>query len=178
MIEEKIGVEEQEEWRPVPGFEDYCEVSNLGRFRRFSSRQKPFEGPETVKPVKNGVGYMLVRLGRYSKAKRVGVHQLVMMAFVGPCPEGHEVHHKDEDKTNNRLSNLCYLTFSEHKRLTWASGQRKPGKCSLKDADVRVIRRLRGQVQAREIAEWYRVSPETVFRIWERLRYGRVPDVA
>ena len=38
------------------------------------------------------------------------MHRLVMLAFVGPCPDGMEVCHKDGVSTNSLLSNLRYDT--------------------------------------------------------------------
>lgn len=32
-------------------------------------------------------------------------------------PDGHEVHHLDEDKTNNKMSNLILLSASDHAKL-------------------------------------------------------------
>lgn len=45
------------------------------------------------------------------------VHRLVAAAFFGPCPEGYEVHHRDEDKTNNLPDNFEYLEQATHRRL-------------------------------------------------------------
>lgn len=41
-------------------------------------------------------------------------HQLIAEAFLGPCPEGYHVHHKDEDKGNNDISNLEYKAPFDH----------------------------------------------------------------
>ena len=42
------------------------------------------------------------------------VHRLVMLAFVGKCPDGLVVRHLDGDSTNNHLSNLTYGTQKEN----------------------------------------------------------------
>jgi hypothetical protein len=41
---------------------------------------------------------------------------LVLEAFVGPCPDGLEACHWDDDPTNNRLSNLRWDTSIANKR--------------------------------------------------------------
>lgn len=44
------------------------------------------------------------------------VHHLVLEAFVGPMPEGHEGCHRDGDRTNNHLGNLYWGTRAENVR--------------------------------------------------------------
>ena len=50
------------------------------------------------------------------KFKGMPIHQIMMHTFYGYKP-GLVVHHKDENKLNNALSNLVYLTSAEHTRL-------------------------------------------------------------
>ena len=35
----------------------------------------------------------------------------------GPIPKGFEIHHKDRDKANNQLSNLCIMSKADHLSL-------------------------------------------------------------
>jgi hypothetical protein len=50
--------------------------------------------------------------------KRVYVHREAMEKFIGRKLNGNErVHHKNGDKTDNRLENLEVMTTSEHMRL-------------------------------------------------------------
>jgi hypothetical protein len=44
------------------------------------------------------------------------VHQLVLLAFRGPCPSGMECLHNDDVKNNNELTNLRYGTRSENNK--------------------------------------------------------------
>lgn len=48
--------------------------------------------------------------------KGIPVHQLMMHTFYG-YKKGYDIHHLDENKLNNALSNLVYLTPSEHSHL-------------------------------------------------------------
>ena len=44
------------------------------------------------------------------------VHAIVAELFLGPCPQGLEVNHKDGRKTNNVVTNLEYVTHQENMR--------------------------------------------------------------
>jgi hypothetical protein len=56
-------------------------------------------------------GYLYVNLDRGGKNTVMAVHRLVLIAFVGPCPDGMEsCHYPDPDRTNNRLDNLRWDT--------------------------------------------------------------------
>lgn len=96
-----------ETWRIIPGFENY-EVSNLGNVRKIDGKvMKQF-------PLSNG--YMKTLLRANGVRKNVLIHRLVMSAFVGACPDGKQVNHIDENRANNMLSNLEYVTPSENIR--------------------------------------------------------------
>lgn len=97
---------EPEEWRPVVGFEELYKVSDRGRV--YSVR--------TGKFLKAGMNrrHRHVALCDGGEGKSYRVHRLVMAAFVGPCPDGLEVRHLDDDPDNNHLTNLVYGTRSEN----------------------------------------------------------------
>lgn len=98
-----------EQWRPVPGFDGY-EVSDLGRVisRR---RRTPVMLAERV----GSKGYRKVALSRGPyDVTDMTLHRVVLLAFIGPCPEGLQVRHLDGDPGNNRLDNLAYGTPSEN----------------------------------------------------------------
>lgn len=86
-----------------------------------------------VQPCKffNGRKCTLRPSGYYSSTckKRSLMHRDVWEYFNWPIPEGFDVHHKDEDKTNNILENLECLPKSEHTRLYSKGRILKPVKC-------------------------------------------------
>jgi hypothetical protein len=92
------------EWRVIPGFENY-EASNLGDIRN----------ARTGKPISQWqykTGYKGVTLYRDGKKHSSTVHKCITGAFFGPKPEGLIVNHKDEDRTNNNIDNLEYVTYT------------------------------------------------------------------
>ena len=67
-------------------------------------------------------GYLNVQLWNGGQFWSVGVHQLVLLAHVGPVPDGEEVRHKDGDRTRNVLANLEYGTHLANMRDRDAHG--------------------------------------------------------
>jgi len=69
-----------------------------------------------LSPKRDRRGYLRVRLANGAYHKRTfQVHRLVLLAFVGPCPEGMQTRHfPDPDRTNNRLENLRWGTAKEN----------------------------------------------------------------
>jgi len=116
-----------ERWLPVVGYEGFYSVSDLGRVMRMGGSPR-CKKDRLLNPSDTGsTGYLSVSLSVGGKRKGVDVHLLVMAAFVGPCPEGHNVNHKDNVKTNGRLSNLEYLTFSQNTQHALALGAMATG---------------------------------------------------
>lgn len=100
-----------EVWMEV---DDHYEVSNYGRVRSWQPREFRNRRPVTPRLVKNilqNTGYLHVNIGGGVIA---AVHRLVAAAFLGECPDGHQVHHINNDKSDNRVSNLQYLTAREN----------------------------------------------------------------
>ena len=110
-----------ERWLPVPGWEGLYEVSDQGRVRSVDrwisypngSRRLHF-GQLLVPQTAKRTEHVTVSLARNSRITRRSVHLLVMLAFVGPRPDGMDVCHDNGDPADNRLSNLRYGTHSEN----------------------------------------------------------------
>lgn len=95
-----------EEWKKVKCFENY-EISNLGNVKNSISG-------ELLKQTLNTWGYPCVTLCNGNIRKNKTVHRLVAEAFI-PNPNNlPEVNHLDEDKTNNSVSNLSWVTKKEN----------------------------------------------------------------
>lgn len=114
-----------ETWRPVVGHEGSYEVSDQGNVRSLdrttirNGHVHKLRGKVLVPVRASEYGYLRVSLGR---GKPQFVHRLVAAAFIGPG-DGFDVDHRDGNPTNNRLSNLRYLTHAEN---MVAQRERKP----------------------------------------------------
>ena len=134
-------------WKDIPGYEGRYQASTAGRIRSMDHRVRVVaHGKETTRLSPGRV----LRPGRYCKSGHVSVvlghgahgspvHQLVMLTFVGPAPEGLEVCHNDGNPANNALENLRYDTRSENIRDEYRIGKPPKGKSSIET--VREIRR-------------------------------------
>jgi hypothetical protein len=60
-------------------------------------------------------GYRRLKLKSLGRARME--HVLVWEAANGPVPPGHDIHHVNEDKLDNRIENLRCVTKLEHKRI-------------------------------------------------------------
>jgi hypothetical protein len=105
-----------EEWRPIPGYEGVYEVSDRGRVRSFDRTSYRASGPIHIRgkilraQTNKKTGHLRLHLRRDGVARLWGVHQLVLLGFVGPAPRGMEGCHNDGVPTNNRLENLRWDT--------------------------------------------------------------------
>lgn len=111
-----------EQWRDVPGWEGFYEVSDLGRVRSVQRVVKRSNGwPQTVRsrvllaPI-GSHGYPRVNLSRPGgKPVQLLVHHLVLEAFIGPRPAGTETLHGNGVRDDCRLTNLRWGTSVENK---------------------------------------------------------------
>lgn len=119
-----------EVWKDIPGQEGRYQVSDLGNVRsvdryvrivRHGVDTMRFAPGKVLRPGRTQSGHMSVAIG---KGKSKPVHQLVLAAFEGPCPEGYEVLHLNHDPSDNRHSNLRYGTRSENLKMDYAAGRR------------------------------------------------------
>lgn len=117
---------ENEEWRPVAGYEGRYYVSNYGRVKshlRHGYNQTPCKGYEhLLKLVVLKIGYPSVVLWTHGKPSTKCVHRLVAAAFIGEIPQGMVVNHVDGNKTNNHVTNLEIITQSGNREHATRTG--------------------------------------------------------
>ena len=98
------------DWKLIKGFNDYW-ISNDGEV--FSFRQS--KNGRYLKPgVRNEEGHLGVTLCNDFTQESIYVHTLVITHFIGPRPPGLMCGHKDNDKTNNCVSNLHWITYKSN----------------------------------------------------------------
>lgn len=170
----------EESWRDIPGLEGRYQASTHGRLRWVGPAIGSTCPGRIVTGTKNQDGYYSVRPYERPDRRVVRVHQLVALAFLGPCPDGLEVNHIDGDRTNNAPCNLVYITHAENVRHSWALGNcdrrgEANGRAKLTANDVRRIRKLHASGRPRtELAEAYGITAGQVNRIAARQAWRHV----
>lgn len=170
---------QDEIWRVIPGFERY-EASNFGRIKRIKSGL-------IRRPQKTIKGYLRLRIHRGMNGEIANeyVHSLVMMAFVGPRPDGNITNHINYVRDDCRPENLEYVTPKQnashsHERMIRNSGViNRNGEMNyrskLKESDIIDIRaRYDAGESKRELAREYGVCPRAIFSILTRLTWKHV----
>lgn len=108
----------KEIWKDIKGYEGLYQVSNLGRVKSLNYNHTGRE--EILKSQKDKYDYLCVNLYRNGVMKRYTIHRLEYEAFYGKIPDGMQVNHINEDKTDNSLENLNLMTPKEN--TNWGTG--------------------------------------------------------
>lgn len=138
-----------EYWLPIPDYPDYA-VSNLGRVMRCTARTCAKAGTtlriKRASKRKDWHWYPSVAMFCNGVRKQRPVHRLVAEAFLGPCPVGMEVNHKNGNIEDARAVNLEYVTRQENIQhavdigLKLSTRGERHGRARLTEEDVRTIR--------------------------------------
>lgn len=158
------------------------EVSSSGRVRSIDRivnaklGSKKRTAGRILKQVVSSEGYGMVNVGGLNS---VSVHRLIAGAFIPnsnglPC-----VNHKNGIKTDNRIENLEWVTYSDNTKHSYKIGLQKPQRGTahvnavLDDLSVRVIREayeLNMGTQS-QIAKYFGISQQHVSDIINKRRW-------
>lgn len=98
----------QIEWRDISGYEGIYQISNTGEVRNASGK--------ILRQSKNKKGYFQLCLTKNKIERTERVHRLVAKTFI-PNPDNlPTVNHKDENKENNCVDNLEWMTFTDNSK--------------------------------------------------------------
>lgn len=113
---------EGEVWKPITGYEDLYQISNLGRVKRNAREWRSGKNGCTYKKLEESIvtqrtltyGYNICTLCKDGVKKSYRVHRLVAFEFCDGYKDGLVVNHKDGNKSNNISTNLEWITSKEN----------------------------------------------------------------
>lgn len=103
-----------EEWKDIKGYEDKYQVSNRGQIRNigYVDSLGRYQRPKVLKQGVKDNGYRHIMI--MSKSKAMYIHRLVLEYF-GENPKNLPcVNHIDGNKSNNHISNLEWISYSDN----------------------------------------------------------------
>jgi hypothetical protein len=167
----------EEEWRPVVGWDNRYDVSNLGRVRRSWLNGASVLSQRSLRSAKP---YVL--LYKASRVARRPVDRLVIEAFVGFWDASFVIQHVDGDSRNCQLANLRYTaknaippTAPTRLRRAGLQGAANPN-AKLTADEVRAIRGAPAQFGLiSRLARRYGVMPATISKIRSGDSWAHIP---
>lgn len=161
---------------PIPGCSGYFAGSDGSVWSAKPGRRGRFKSLHPIRAWRDRRGYLQVTLRPNGNIKkRYSVHQLVALAFHGPCPDGKVTRHRNGDQIDNRPENLLYGTQAENIADREAHGRTVRGDRShlakLTDADaMEILRRVEAGESHTMLALEFGVARATV----SALKSGRI----
>jgi len=156
----------------IPGYSDYIITTDGIVYSKKYNRIKK------MKHCYDNLGYGRIVLTMKGKQKTFLVHRLILLAFVGSCPDGMEGCHNDGNSGNCNLENLRWDTPKNnnadkirHGTNNYARGENQ-GRAKLNELQVRIIRRLSGKVSLSKIAKIFGITKSGVQSIMTRNAWG------
>lgn len=147
----------------IPGYFGYAASENGGIWSRKISGSSRIGVKWKRLKGKDKKGYRWVALRQNGETHDWPVHQLILLTFVGPMPEGQETRHLDGSRNNNSLGNLCYGTRKRNAEDAVFHGVQPRGErhggSKISEEQAKEIIRLRAEgVRGIELAERFGVS--------------------
>lgn len=180
-------------WKPAVGYAGSYEVSDAGRVRsldRTIVRRAPKSktgfvqhrlSGRMLKVIPGSTGYAQVTPCIGGRARPCKIHQMVLLAFVGPCPAGMIPLHADDDPMNPALSNLRYGTHRENVEECMARGRFVLGEhrtqSKLTDQAAGAARALIGHVPQSQLAKAFGVSRAAIKQVKTCQTWANAPNI-
>ena len=138
-------------WKDIKDFEGLYQISNLGNIKSLPKKHNLKNGhsyiqkEQILKPFKNNKGYLQIALVKNGKHYKRQVHNLVATTFIENPNNYIEINHKDENSTNNIVSNLewCNSTYNNNY-----------GNCKRKISEANSIKINQYDLQDNFIKQW------------------------
>jgi hypothetical protein len=161
--------------KAIPGYPGY-EISSSGEIVSYKRKS-----PRVRKTEINQSGAECVKLSLDGKMHTRSVGHLVLLAWVGPCPPGHQCCHGPRGRLCHDLSNLCWGTSEDNHgrdRLRDGTDNRgeRNGRAKLTKQIVLNVRRdyTAGLATMQQLADNYGVTKILISKIVNRKLWSHI----
>lgn len=164
-------------WKDIEGYKGFYQINEEGVVRSLP-RLEYVESTRTgghyrkrmgriIAQSKNNAGYMQVHLHIDGGTKAFSVHRLVAISFIPNPYDKPEVNHIDEDKTNNKVSNLEWSTRVDNElHSSYRMRGSSNGYSLLSEEQVlEITKMLSDNISQVNIAKHFNISNHTVHKI-------------
>lgn len=134
-----------EEWKDVKGYEGFYQASNYGNVRGVDRIVKRSLGAHRIqhgvkiKQFLNNDGYPTILFHKDGLVESHNTHRVVALHFIENEQNKPEINHLDENKLNNRIDNLEWVTRKEN--MNWGTlSERMSKKVVQTDKDGNIIK--------------------------------------
>jgi hypothetical protein len=135
-------------WENIKNYENYYQISNLGRVKslaRFDNMNRKIS-EKILNPRKDKKNYYGVALNKNGETKYFKIHRLVGIHFIDNPNNLPQINHKDENKQNNCVDNLEWCTNqyncsygTKADRMLKTKGQQRVIKKETKDRKIPIL---------------------------------------
>lgn len=113
------GVTCVEQWKDIPDYEGYYQISNLGRVKSLGritiiNNKKCFYKTLIRKSSIGKRGYLIIGFCKNKKESQKKIHRLIAECFVPNPQKKPHVNHIDRNRLNNNISNLEWVNNREN----------------------------------------------------------------
>lgn len=110
---------EIEIWKDVPGYEGLYQASSFGLVKSLGNKYS--KKIKILKGRPDGNGYSKIALFKNTVRKDYRIHKIIAITFLNhtPCGMKYVVDHIDNNKENNKISNLQIITNRENCSKGW-----------------------------------------------------------
>ena len=167
----------KEEWRDIRGYEGRYLISSFGRVKSLNYHRENKE--KILKLSVDKHNYLHIMLCKNGRKKRFQIHRLVAEAFI-PNPNNYPIiNHKDENPSNNCVTNLEWCTHKyninygtrnkKSSEIQIINGKKKYSK-NYNSRKVQCVTTGRKFNTIKEAGEYYLLSNSTISSITQCCR--------
>jgi hypothetical protein len=147
----------KEIWKNIKDYEGLYQVSNLGNIK--SNKRKGTNGIITKQLSK--IGYYIVDLYKNSKRETKYLHRIIAETFISnpnnfPC-----INHKNGIKTDNRIDNLEWCSYSENNKHAYSLGLKTNCK-QIKQIDIKTNKTIKTFYSMNEASRQIHISQSSI----------------